>query len=74
MTLAEINRRIRLVEPGVELVRGEGYHYYTFTHEGPPLIYETESVYMPYTKQRSARRWIEGGIEFAHHTRRERGI
>jgi len=29
-TLKQINERIQRVEPCVELVRGEGYHYYSF--------------------------------------------
>lgn len=69
MTLAEINRRIKLAEPNVELVRGEGYHYYVYSDDGPPLVYETESVWCPYTGQRSPQQWIADGIEYGKRMR-----
>lgn len=86
MTLKEINARIQKVDPLVELVRGEGYHYYCFDNApgegtapmqfvaGDHLIYETESVMVPYLKQQTSARWIEDGIEFGKRVREEHGL
>ena len=63
MTLAEINRRIAKFAPHVELIRGEGYHYFVFD-DG--TRYETETVYVPYTNSFSSLRWIEDAKEFAN--------
>lgn len=52
--------------PEVELVRGEGYHYYVFdavTHGSG--AYETESVMVPHFRDIPHQRWIDDGISFA---------
>ena len=79
MTLAEINRRIALQEPAVELVRGEGYHYYTFdltiiSARPDRVIFETESYPSPYTNRRPAADWIADGIAFGRRVRTEQGL
>lgn len=77
MTLKEINRRIQREEPHVELVRGEGYHYYTFTREADDkhdMIYESESVMVMHTSHVDAQTWITDGIEFGQRTRGAWGV
>jgi hypothetical protein len=79
MTLKEINKRIQRSQPDVELVRGEGYHYYVFDNsaegdkttgrDGQTLVFETESVMQMYLSHSSAERWIEDGIEFGENIR-----
>jgi hypothetical protein len=56
MTLKEINARIgREVNPLVELVRGDGYHYFVLD-DGKR--FDTFSVAVPYTSRMSADRWV----------------
>lgn len=62
-TLKQINARIaRDVSPLVELVRGEGYHYFVLDAEG---AYETRSVMVPYTSDQTAFQWVEDAKTFA---------
>lgn len=48
----------------LEIVRGEGYHY--FIYDKPELnLYETFSVYVPYTNTWSPSEWAnQAGIAF----------
>lgn len=48
MSLASINNRIKQAEPNVELVRGDGYHYFVYDNESEGL-YRTKSEYICYT-------------------------
>lgn len=86
MTLAQINSRIQKIDPLVELVRDSGYHYYVFDNApgegtkpmtfvvGNGLVYETESVMVPYTRQQKASVWIEDGIAFGKKVREANGL
>ncbi len=90
MSLKQINAAIQKVEPLVELVRGEGYHYYVFDNvenegmcegvkvfyyaEGDTCIYETESVMVRYLNQQKASVWIEDGIQFGKKVRSMRDL
>ena len=57
-TLADANRAISVAGFPLELVRGEGYHY--FVYDNPSAnIYETDSVYVPYTNTYTAKGWGE---------------
>lgn len=65
--------------PEVELVRGDGYHYFVFDNSHPDgakdgkmrylfgadLIYETESIMTAQFRSYSFQRWVEDGIAFA---------
>lgn len=56
-TLKRINSAIRQAGIPLELERGEGYHY--FIYDRPDLnIYETESVYVPYTSIYTVAEWV----------------
>lgn len=62
-TLKQINDRIaRDVSPEVELVRGDGYHYFVFDNGE---VFETRSIMTPYTKDQSAFQWMEDARHFA---------
>ena len=61
-TLAQINARIAKAHPHIELVRGEGYHYFIFDNG---TAYDTRSVMVPYTSHMTAARWLEEAAAFA---------
>lgn len=53
----------------LEIVRGEGYHY--FIYDDPVVdIYETVSVYVPYTNTYSAKGWVQQA-RYAYETVRD---
>lgn len=55
-TIRQAQRAIDKAGIPLELVRGEGYHY--FIYDQPRRnIYETVSIYVPYTKTYSAAEW-----------------
>ena len=55
-TLARANNAIARSGVPLELERGEGYHY--FIYDVPARgIYETVSIYVPYTNTYTAREW-----------------
>jgi hypothetical protein len=55
-TLARANAAIARSGVPLELERGEGYHY--FIYDVPARgIYETVSIYVPYTNTYSAAEW-----------------
>ena len=57
-TIRQAQRAINRAGIPVELVRGEGYHY--FVYDNPEKgIFDTISVYVPYTNQLSVERWVE---------------
>jgi len=56
-TLARAQKAIDKARCPLELVRGEGYHY--FVYEVPARnIFETVSIYVPYTNTYSAAEWV----------------
>jgi hypothetical protein len=61
MSMKTINAAIQKVTTNVELVRGEGYHYFVFD-DGTQ--YDTESVMVPYTNLYSNAEWVEMAIKF----------
>ena len=57
-TIAAANRAIYKAGIPLELVRGEGYHY--FIYDVPAEnIFDTESVYVCYTNTFTAKQWVE---------------
>lgn len=57
-TIRQAQRAIDKAGIPVELVRGEGYHY--FVYDNPEKgIFDTVSVYVPYTKHLSVECWVE---------------
>jgi hypothetical protein len=57
-TLAAANRAISKAGIPLELVRGEGYHY--FIYDVPAEnIFDTESVYVCYTNTFTAWQWVQ---------------
>lgn len=55
-TIARANRAIAKAHVPLELVRGEGYHY--FIYDVPARnIYETVSIYVPYTNIYTPAEW-----------------
>lgn len=55
-TIKRVNRAVAKAGIPLELVRGEGYHYWVFDAPGR---WETVSVYMPYTNSVSVDCWLE---------------
>jgi len=66
MTTATVTRRLQAEGHPVELVRGEGYHYFVFD-DG--TAYESESVYIPRFRSWSVDRWTQEGRDFAETVR-----
>lgn len=55
-TIRQAQRAIDEAHIPLEIVRGEGYHY--FIYDVPARNqYETVSIYVPYTKTHSAAEW-----------------
>lgn len=86
-TLKQINDAIQKVEPCVELVRGQGYHYYVFDNVvtnnmgdlkgflvGDRLVFDDESINVCYLNQQRSSRWIEDGIDFGRRVRNQHGL
>jgi hypothetical protein len=65
VTLAQINAKIQQQQPYVELVKGNGYLYFIYdkTTDGV-LVWETESVMVPFLNNLKATEWISRGVEF----------
>lgn len=56
-TIARVNTALKGQGIPLELVRGEGYHY--FIYDRPDInVYETESVYVPYTSIYTVAEWV----------------
>lgn len=57
-TIRQAQRAIDRAGIPLELVRGEGYHY--FVYDQPRRnAYETVSIYVPYTNTYSAAEWAD---------------
>lgn len=59
MTQATIKTAQRAIDKAgipLELVRGEGYHYFIYDRNGQ---FDTVSVYVCYTNSLSPERWVE---------------
>lgn len=67
MTTATVTRRLQAEGLPVELVRGDGYHYFIFDDGS---AYETESVMVPRFRSWSVDRWVEEGRAFAAKARK----
>lgn len=63
-TIRQAQRAIDKAGVPLELVRGEGYHY--FIYDAPARnIYETASIYVPYTKTYSPAEWAnQAGLAY----------
>ena len=57
-SISAANRAIARQNIPLELVRGDGYHYFIYDvpHRG---IFETVSIYVPYTNTYKASEWAE---------------
>jgi hypothetical protein len=59
-SLATINRAIAKAGIQLELVRGEGYHYFIYDQTTPDRdFFETESVMVCYTKTYTKDEWVD---------------
>ena len=56
-TIARAQRAINKARVPLEIVRGEGYHYFIYESARKGL-YETVSVMIPYTNMLSAQDWV----------------
>lgn len=70
MSTFNVTKRLaKLGHPEVELVRGEGYHYFVFDSSRvdptAPLSYTSESVYIPHFRSWPFERWVQEGVSFA---------
>jgi hypothetical protein len=63
-TIRQAQRAIDKAGIPLEIVRGEGYHY--FIYDVPARnVYDTVSIYVPYTKHYSAAEWAnQAGLVF----------
>ena len=61
-TLAEANRAIAKANIPLELVRGEGYHYFVYDNEERG-VYETVSYMVPYTNHVPVSKWVQWAEE-----------
>jgi hypothetical protein len=66
MSTATVTRKLRALGHPVELVRGDGYHYFVWD-DGDH--YDTESVYVPRFRSWSVDRWVQEGVAFAETVR-----
>ena len=57
-TLAAANRQISKAGIPLELVRGEGYHYFIYDIPAEN-VFDTESVYVCYTNTYTATEWVK---------------
>lgn len=57
-TLARAQKAIDKAHCPLELVRGEGYHYFVYDDLQHSGFFETVSVYVPYTKNYSTAEWV----------------
>lgn len=58
-TLRQINTIIhRTVSPRMELVRGEGYHYFIYDDLDDSGVYEETSIMEPYTSGMAVDDWV----------------
>lgn len=55
-TIKQVNKAVAKAGIPLELVRGEGYHYWVYDTAGR---WETVSVYVCYTSCVSVERWVE---------------
>jgi hypothetical protein len=62
MSTANVTRRLKAEGLPVEMVRGEGYHYFIFD-EGD--TYESHSIMVPRFRSMPMERWLEIGRQFA---------
>lgn len=69
-TIRQAQRAIDKAHIPLEIVRGEGYHY--FVYDVPARnIYETVSIYVPYTNTYSAVEWAnQAGLVYTDITDR----
>lgn len=64
MSLATINKRLaKLTQGTVELVKGEGYHYFEY-NDGDAQNFDTESHMVCYTSHLTNAQWIGYGQAF----------
>lgn len=64
-SISDLNKKIAKLDPRVELVRGEGYHYFTFSDKALNA-WETESVMVPYTKDLTIEEWMRHAQAFVN--------
>lgn len=57
-TIARVNRAIEKAGIPVQLVRGDGYHYFVYDNE-ERNVYETLSVMIPYTNMCAVEWWVK---------------
>ena len=57
-TLASANRAIAKAGIPLELVRGDGYHYFIYDIPAEN-VFDTESVYVCYTNTYTAKEWVK---------------
>ena len=58
-TLASANRAIAKAGIPLELVRGDGYHYFVYIGPEENVLVDIDSVYVCYTNTFTAKQWVE---------------
>lgn len=62
MSTANVTRRLKAEGLPVEMVRGEGYHYFIFDDGN---LYMSHSIMVPRYSDMAMERWLEIGRQFA---------
>ena len=58
-TLASANRAIAKAGIPLELVRGDGYHYFVYVGSEENVLVDIDSVYVCYTNTFTTAQWVE---------------
>jgi hypothetical protein len=58
-TLASANRAIAKAGIPLELIRGDGYHYFVYVGPEENVLVDIDSVYVCYTNTFTAKQWVE---------------
>jgi len=65
VSLKQINAAIHEINPAITLYRGESYHYFNYDFDdGFTVVFETESVMTPYTKDYTLKEWADMAADF----------
>ena len=57
-TLDAANRQISKAGIPLELIRGEGYHYFVYTGPDENVLVDIDSIYVCYTNTYTAAEWV----------------
>lgn len=65
ITTKAINAKLAKTGHPVEIVKGDGYIYFSYDDLDNGGKYDTYSIYTPYLNQHTVAEWVAYGVEFA---------